>query len=241
MSTTTAPEQVEVEAPVEDWKGQSVPRKEDRRLLQGQGTFVDDVKRHGMGFIHFVRSPYAHAHITSIDVSKAESAPGVYGTLTGEEVASLTDPFFQISSVPGGNIQDYALAVGKVRYVGEAIVAVVAETRELARDASELVEIEYEPLPAIVDARHARDQGVPTIHEEAGGNLMWEGVYEWGDSRPGAHRPAQLGRRAEPLQRDRHRPRQRQREEILSAADERPDERRFGLALHAAGQLVAAA
>ncbi len=181
MSTTTAPEQVEVEAPVEDWKGQSVPRKEDRRLLQGQGTFVDDVKRHGMGFIHFVRSPYAHAHITSIDVSKAESAPGVYGTLTGEEVASLTDPFFQISSVPGGNIQDYALAVGKVRYVGEAIVAVVAETRELARDASELVEIEYEPLPAIVDARHARDQGVPTIHEEAGGNLMWEGVYEWGD------------------------------------------------------------
>jgi len=80
-----------------------------------------------MGYIHFVRSPYAHAHITSLDVSKAEAAPGVYGTLTGEEVASLTDPFFQISSVPGGNIKDYALAVGKVRYVGEAIVAVVAE------------------------------------------------------------------------------------------------------------------
>ncbi len=109
-----------------------------------------------MGYIHFVRSPYAHAHITSIDVSQAEQTPGVYGTLTGEEVASLTDPFFQISSVPGANLKDYALAVGKVRYVGEAIVAVVAETRELARDASELVEIEYEPIAPITDARHAR-------------------------------------------------------------------------------------
>jgi CO/xanthine dehydrogenase Mo-binding subunit len=180
MTTTTiAPEQTEVAQ--ETWKGQSVPRKEDRRLLEGQGVFVDDVKRHGMGYIHFVRSPYGHAHISSIDVSKAEEIGGVYGTLTGEEVASLTDPFFQISSVPGANLKDYALAVGKVRYVGEAVVAVVAETRELARDASELVEIEYEPLPAVTDARHARDADAPTLHEDAGGNLMWEGVYEWGD------------------------------------------------------------
>ena len=134
-TTTTAPETIEVEAPAESWPGQSVPRKEDRRLVQGQGVFVDDVKRHGMGYIHFVRSPYAHAHITSIDVSKAEAMPGVYGTLTGEEVAALTDPFFQLSTPPGAHIKDYALAVGKVRYVGEAIVAVVAETRELARDA----------------------------------------------------------------------------------------------------------
>jgi CO/xanthine dehydrogenase Mo-binding subunit len=179
MTTTIAPEQTEVAQ--ETWKGQSVPRKEDRRLLEGQGVFVDDVKRHGMGYIHFVRSPYGHAHIVSIDVSKAEELGGVYGTLTGEEVASLTEPFFQISSVPGANLKDYALAVGKVRYVGEAIVAVVAETRELARDASELVEIEYEQIQAITDARHARDDGAPTLHEDAGGNLMWEGIYEWGD------------------------------------------------------------
>ncbi|HEV8461713.1 MAG TPA: molybdopterin cofactor-binding domain-containing protein, partial [Gaiellaceae bacterium] len=177
-STTIAPEQTEVG---KAWSGQSVPRKEDKRLVQGQGVFVDDIKRHGMGFIHFVRSPYAHAHITSIDVSKAEEMPGVYGTLTGEEVAALTDPFFQIASAPGAHVKDFSLAVGKVRFVGEAIVAVVAETRELARDASELVEIEYEPLDAVVDARYARDEGVPTIHEDAGGNLMWEGVYEWGD------------------------------------------------------------
>ncbi|HJX46943.1 MAG TPA: xanthine dehydrogenase family protein molybdopterin-binding subunit [Gaiellaceae bacterium] len=182
MSTTTiAPEKVEIQAPQTPYKGQNVPRKEDKRLVQGQGVFVDDIKRHGMGYIHFVRSPYAHAHITSIDVSKAESMKGVFGTLTGEEVASLTDPFFQISSVPGGNIKDYALAVGKVRYVGEAIVAVVAETRELARDASELVEVEYEPLEAVTDARHALDDAKPVLHEDAGGNLMWSGVYEWGD------------------------------------------------------------
>ncbi len=180
-TTTIAPEQVEVEAPVEQYKGQNVPRKEDRRLVQGQGVFVDDIKRHGMGYIHFVRSPYAHAHISSIDVSKAEEIKGVYGTLTGEEVASLTDPFFQISSVPGAHLKDFALALGKVRYVGEAIVAVVAETRELARDASELVEIEYEPIAPITDARHALAADAPAIHDDAGGNLMWHGTYEWGD------------------------------------------------------------
>ena len=82
--------------------GQSVPRKEDNRLVQGQGLFYDDVKRHGMGYLHFVRSPYAHAKILSIDVSAALELPGVYGTLTGDEVAILTDPFFQIAAPPGG-------------------------------------------------------------------------------------------------------------------------------------------
>jgi CO/xanthine dehydrogenase Mo-binding subunit len=179
-STTIAPEKVETEAPAEVSKGLNVPRKEDRRLVQGEGVFIDDVKRHGMGYIHFVRSPYAHAHITSIDVSQAEELPGVYGTLTGEEVASLTDPFFQLARPPASNLKDYALAVGKVRYVGEAIVAVVAETRERARDASELVEIEYEPIAPIVDARKA-DGDAPVLHPEAGTNVMWEGTFEWGD------------------------------------------------------------
>ncbi|HEU5405475.1 MAG TPA: hypothetical protein VFU52_05280, partial [Gaiellaceae bacterium] len=105
--TTLAPEKFEIQ---KGWGGQSVKRKEDKRLLQGEGVFVDDVKRHGMGYLHFVRSPYAHAHITRIDVSAAEAIDGVYGTLTGEEVAALTDPFFQISSAPGANIKDYSLA-----------------------------------------------------------------------------------------------------------------------------------
>jgi 2-furoyl-CoA dehydrogenase large subunit len=177
--TVVTPEKVQ--APQKGWAGQNVPRKEDKRLTQGQGVFVDDIKRHGMGYVHFVRSPYAHAHITSIDVSAAEEMKGVYGTLTGEEVAALTDPFFQLSTPPGAHVKDYALAVGKVRYVGEPVVAVVAETRELARDASELVEVEYEPLTAIVDARVALDDAQPVIHEDSGSNLMWNGVYEWGD------------------------------------------------------------
>lgn len=161
--------------------GQSYPRKEDRRLLQGQGVFTDDMKRWGMGYVHFLRSPHAHAKILSVDVSKALELDGVYGTLTGDEVALQTDPFFQIASEPGANVRDYALAVGKVRYVGEPVVAVVAATRELARDASELVEVEYEPLPALVDARRALAPDAPILHEECGGNLAWSGVYEWGD------------------------------------------------------------
>ena len=143
-----------------------MPRQEDRRLVQGEGLFFDDVKRHGMGYLHFVRSPYAHARIESIDVSAALELPGVYGTLTGDEVAILTDPFFQIAADPGGQVKDYALAVGKVRYIGEPVAAVVAETRELARDASELVVVEYEPLDVVVDARKALEDGAPVLHED---------------------------------------------------------------------------
>jgi 2-furoyl-CoA dehydrogenase large subunit len=161
--------------------GQSVPRREDKRLVQGQGVFFDDIRRHNMGYVHFVRSPYAHARIVSIDVSPALELPGVFGTLTGDEVALQTDPFFQIAADPGGKVKDYALAVGRVRYIGEPVVAVVADTRERARDAAELVEIEYEPLEVVVDARRALAADAPVLHEEAGGNMSYTGVWEWGD------------------------------------------------------------
>src|SRR5438093_6905690 len=82
-TTVAAP----VIAPGKVWVGESIPRKEDRRLVQGQGVFFDDLRRHGMGYVHFVRSPYGHAAITSIDVSAAAALEGVYGTLIGEEVA----------------------------------------------------------------------------------------------------------------------------------------------------------
>ncbi len=177
--TTTAPERVELERGA--YKGQSIPRKEDKRLVQGQGVFVDDVRRHGMGYVHFVRSPYAHAKILSIDVSAALELPGVFGTLTGDEVAISTDPFFQITTPPGAHVRDFALAVGKVRYAGEAVVAVAAATRELARDAADVVEVDYDPLPVIVDARVSLDEEAPVLHEEVGSNLSWTGVYEWGD------------------------------------------------------------
>ena len=178
MSVTTSEETTTLQ---KGFVGQSIPRKEDRRLVEGQGVFFDDVKRHGMGYLHFVRSPYAHARIESVDVSAALELPGVYGTLTGDEVAILTDPFFQIAAEPGGSVKDYALAVGKVRYIGEPVVAVVAETRELARDAAELVVVDYEPLDVVVDARKALEDGAPILHEECGGNMSYSGVWEWGD------------------------------------------------------------
>jgi CO/xanthine dehydrogenase Mo-binding subunit len=177
--TTTAPERIE--APQKGYAGTSVPRKEDERLVQGQGVFFDDVRRHGMGYVHFVRAPYAHARIRSVDVSKALELGGVYGTLTGDEVAILTDPFFELTTPPGNQIKDYALAVGRVRHMGEPVAAVVAASRELARDAAELVEVEYEPLPAVVDAEAALEPGAPILHEDAGTNVVWSGQFDWGD------------------------------------------------------------
>jgi CO/xanthine dehydrogenase Mo-binding subunit len=160
--------------------GLSVPRKEDRRLVEGQGLFVDDIRRHGMGYVHFVRSPYAHAKIVSIDVSAALELDGVYGTITGDEVAIQTDPFFEMSVAPGNQIKDYALAVGKVRHMGEPVAAVCAATRELARDAAELVEVVYEALPALVDGEEALKDEV-VLHDDAGTNVVWSGTFDWGD------------------------------------------------------------
>ena len=165
----------------ETWKGISIPRKEDGRLVQGQGQFVDDRRAHGAGFCHFVRSPYGHATIVSIDVEAALLAPGVLGVLTPDEVVDQTDPFFQIAAPPGALMKDYCLAVGKARHMGEPVVAVVAVTREQARDAADLVEIEYEPLEAVVETLAARDPRSPLVHEEPGTNLTYEGKWAWGD------------------------------------------------------------
>src|ERR1700704_4314097 len=146
--TTVAPERplvVEERDVKPGFIGQNIPRKEDKRLVQGEGVFFDDVKRHEMGYVHFVRSPYAHARIKSVDVAKALELDGVYGTLTGDEVAILTDPFFELSTPPGANIKDPRLAVGRVRLVGAPVAAAVARPREWARDASALAEVDYDP------------------------------------------------------------------------------------------------
>jgi 2-furoyl-CoA dehydrogenase large subunit len=185
MSTTpvneTTVEPVEQSARLGEWTGKSFPRKEDRRLLQGQGTFTDDGGHVHQGYAHFVRSPYAHARILSVDTTRAEALDGVYATLTGAEVKELTDPFFQIAPEPGGKIAEYCLAVDKVRYQGDAVAVVLADSRETARDAAELVEVEYEPLPAVVDAFAAIAPGAPILHEDVGSNVVWHGVYDYGD------------------------------------------------------------
>ena len=178
MTTTIEEERVDL-AP--GLVGQSVPRKEDHRLVQGQGVYFDDRRAHGMGYVHFVRSPYAHARIVSIDVSKGTALEGVFGTLTGEEVAELTEPYFQLQLPPANEIKDYCMAVGKARYMGEPVVAVVARTRDLARDAAELVEVEYEPLAPLVDGRLAQASDAPIVHDQAGTNLVWQDTFDWGD------------------------------------------------------------
>jgi 2-furoyl-CoA dehydrogenase large subunit len=167
--------------PVERFTGQPVPRKEDRRLTKGQGAYTDDLWMHRMGYVHFVRSPHAHARILDVDTTRAARLPGVYATLTGEEVERLTDRYTQLAPEPGGRAKDYCLAVGKARYVGEPVAAVLAESRELARDAAALVEVDYEPLPAVVDARAAAQPGAPLVHSEVGSNVGWHGLYDFGD------------------------------------------------------------
>src|SRR5579863_6096143 len=128
---------------MKSWVGQPLPRKEENRLLRGRGKFADDIKLREMLYLKFVRSPYAHAKVVSVDVSAAEALSGVVGTLTGPEVAAQTQPFIEIGPDPCARIKDYPLAVSKVRYQGEPVAAVVAESAALADDAAELVLVEY--------------------------------------------------------------------------------------------------
>src|SRR5580700_483539 len=163
-----------------NWVGQALPRKEENRLLRGRGKFADDIKLREMLYLRFVRSPFAHAKIVSVDISAAEALAGVVGTLTGSEIAAQTQPFIEIAPDPGGKIKDYPLAVCKVRYQGEPVAAVVAESASLADDAAELVQVEYDALDPVVDAETAlTDKSV--LHEEAGTNRVWNGIFEYGD------------------------------------------------------------
>jgi CO/xanthine dehydrogenase Mo-binding subunit/carbon monoxide dehydrogenase subunit G len=159
---------------------QKLGRKEDKRLITGQGLFVDDYQPGGSLHMCLVRSPYAHAKILSIDVSKAEALPGVICTITGKEVAEQTQPFIQIGPEPSALIQDFCLAVNKVRHQGDPVVAVIAESKHIAADAIQLVEVSYETLPVVISCEDAqKDETV--LHEEAGTNQTWQGVYEYGD------------------------------------------------------------
>jgi len=176
----------------ETWMGKRVKRKEDPRLLTGLGKFVDDVRLPRMAHAAILRSPHAHARIIRVDVSKAEAMPGVICTLAGEEVAKETDPFLQISAAPANKLKDYCLAVGQVCYVGEPVVAVVAETKAIAEDALELIEVDYEPLDHVLNARESLSPTAPVIHDEVGSNLVFRGVWNYGDIEGAAKRADKL-------------------------------------------------
>ena len=162
--------------------GASVARKEDRRFITGAGRYTDDMVVPGMMHAVFVRSPHAHATLGKIDSSAAEDMPGVIAVLTGEqlkadEIGNLICGW-AISSKDGApmNMGEWSpLAVGKVRYVGDAVAVVVAETRAQARDAAEAVMVDYDELPVVVDALEALKEGAPQVHDNAPDNL----IFDW--------------------------------------------------------------
>ncbi|AXK65126.1 MULTISPECIES: aerobic carbon-monoxide dehydrogenase large subunit [Burkholderia] len=142
--------------------GCSRKRREDPRFIQGKGTYVDDVKMPGMLFGAMVRSPYAHARILKIDTSRALAHPGVHAVLTAEDLKPL-----KLHWMPtlAGDVQA-VLADGKVSFQNQEVAFVVADDRYVAADAAELVDVEYEELPPVVDALHALDPDAPVIRED---------------------------------------------------------------------------
>ena len=168
--------------------GARVARKEDKRFITGAGRYVDDMVVPGMKHAVFVRSPYAHAQIKKIDAKKALAMPGVIGVLTGRElkadgIGNLICGWM-IHSKDGSPMKMGAwspLAFDKVRYVGDAVAIVVADTKGQARDAAEAVDVSYKELKAVVDAVKALEKGAPQLHPEADGNLIFD--WEIGDAK----------------------------------------------------------
>jgi len=162
--------------------GQPVKRVEDPRLITGQSRYVDDVRLPGMLYMAFLRSIHAHARIKSLDLEAVRRAPGVVLVLTA---ADLKD---QVGDVPVvGRLAEmkiprhYPLALDKVCYVGEPIAAVVATDRYLARDAVDLIGVDYEPLEAVVDPEKAIEEGAPRVHEEFPNNIVFVWRLSGGD------------------------------------------------------------
>ncbi|TMB37091.1 MAG: xanthine dehydrogenase family protein molybdopterin-binding subunit, partial [Deltaproteobacteria bacterium] len=156
--------------------GQSIKRREDPRLITGKGTYVDDVKLPGTTHAAFVRSPHAHARIKSIDTTAARNSKGVVAVYTGKDlVAGGVKPLPVGWLLPDIKIPPYnVLAVDKARYMGDAVAVVIAETPYLARDAADLVEVDYEPLPAVVEGIKAAQAGAPQLHNEAPNNVSFK-------------------------------------------------------------------
>jgi 2-furoyl-CoA dehydrogenase large subunit len=153
--------------------------REDRRFVVGRGNYVADIKRDGMLHVAVVASPHPAARILAIDASAALALPGVHHVLTGPELAAAVDPMLNGLDTP--RVRRYSLAVGQTRYAGEWVAAVVADTRAIAEDAAERVEIGYEPLPHVIDVEHALEATSPQVHPEHGSNILLDKTFVWGE------------------------------------------------------------
>src|SRR6266851_5594805 len=160
--------------------GASILRKEDPALLSGRGRYADDLPvPAGTLHAHVIRSPHAHAKIARIDASAALAQDGVWAVVTGEDVRKLSDPFLIALKAP---IHQWSLAVERVRYVCEPVVAVASNTNYLAEDAADLVSIDYEVLEAVVDPLAARGASAPLLHAQAKSNEISVRKFSYGDS-----------------------------------------------------------
>ena len=160
-----------------------MPRPNLTRLTEGRGQYVSDVTLPRMAHVAYVRSPHAHARIVTIETAAAKKAPGVIAVVTGAEIAKVITPWVGVLTHLKGikSAPQYAIAVDRACWQGEAVCAVVAKTRAQAEDACELVEVTYEELPAVTDAETALDAGTPVIHPELGDNLTFERKHEAGE------------------------------------------------------------
>jgi 2-furoyl-CoA dehydrogenase large subunit len=161
------------------WVGRSVERVEDAALLTGRGRYIDDVGvKAGTLYAAFLRSPHAHADIVSVDTTKAQALPGVAAIIIGADLLAITATLVSSVRAP---IDSRAMAVDRVRYVGEPVAIAVAADRYVAEDALDLIEIEYRQRPAVVDPEAAIDSNAPTLHDAVGSNLASERVFSYGD------------------------------------------------------------
>ncbi|MBW3632217.1 MAG: xanthine dehydrogenase family protein molybdopterin-binding subunit [Chloroflexi bacterium] len=162
-----------IEAP-EKLVGKPLRRREDPKLMTGDGNFLDDIRLPGMTYAAILRSPVAHAKIRGIDTSRAKAMPGVVGVFTGEDLADV-NPLpcaWQAAGVDNNVATPRLLALGEVRQVGDPIAVVVAESVYQANDALEAIEIDFDELPAVVDSREAVQPGAPQLHENAPNNIV---------------------------------------------------------------------
>ena len=164
--------------------GASVPRREDRKLLTGQGSFVDNLTLPGMLWMALVRSPYPHARIVGVDVAAAAGAPGVVAAYSGHDLAEEWGGSLPCAWPVTEDIEmppHWPLAQDKARYEGDAVAVVVADSRAAALDAAELIKVEWEPLPAVIDVAHALDEGAPLVHDNLPSNKCYVWPLEGGD------------------------------------------------------------
>ena len=168
--------------PVSKLVGAKVKRREDPSLIRGLGRFVDDVRLPGMLHVAILRSPHAHAKIKSLDTAAARRHPGVVAVFTGAELRDQIGTLPTTADNPTLRIpKHHVLAVDKVCYVGEGVAAVIAEDRYAARDALDLIAVQYEPLPVVTDPEKALTTGSPVIHSEWPDNMAFRWEHKQGD------------------------------------------------------------